>query len=221
MKVGVISDTHGNIGGFLDAFDLLRTEHEVAKLFFLGHDYKDMDRVIEIKRALRAAKRKDEDPTDFVSDLYDVLAKQEGLHSVKTRDKLEDTEWLKKHTIRVPGDDEDEALFGDEINDKEFELVGGRIVCAVHNPKTLSKEDIASATIIIYGHSHLYQVDKAGSRFFCNPGHLMADVDQGRKPTYGVLDMGESPRFQVFDLDGNVVLDKPLELETKRKFSAS
>lgn len=222
MKVGVISDTHGNLSGFLDAVDALHDTHGVTKLFFLGHAYKDLDRVLEVKKALRAAKDQDDDPTDFVSDLYDVLAQQQGIARKRaTPNEMDDVHWIKKHVVRVPAEDEPEALFSNHGKLKEFELVGGRIICAVHNPKKLSKEDIGSANLVLYGMTHLYQVDHVGGRYFLNPGHLMAEPDNHRPPTYGLLDLGDSPRFTVFDLDGNKLLDKPLELEVKRKFSAT
>ena len=222
MKVGIISDTHGNLDGFLDAVELLRETHNVEKLYFLGHHYGDLDRVVEVKKALRAAKEKDAEASEFVSDLYEVLAQREGIAAPRTpRTELEDSVWLRKHTVRVPAEDDPEGMFGSEIGRTEFEVVGGRIVCLVHNPKTLTKEDIASCNIVLYGHSHLYQVDLVGGRYFCNPGHLMETDDQGRRATFAVLEVGDTPRFTVYDLDGEPQLDQTLDLEVKRKFSAS
>lgn len=222
MKVGIVSDTHGNLSGFLDALDFLRGTHKVEKLFFLGHNYKDVERVVEVKRALKAAKNEDEDSTGFVTDLYEMLAKREGLAGPRTaRSELDEAQWLKKQVVRVPGDDEPEAMFGGDINTKEFEMVGGRIVCLVHNPKSLAKEDVASANLVVYGHTHLHQVDKVGGRYFCNPGHLQDKKDNGRDATFAVLDIGDDCKFSIFGLDNNLVQELALEMDVKRKFSAT
>lgn len=224
LKVGVISDTHGNLSGFIDAIEFLREREQVAKLFFLGHEYQDFDKVLEVKRALRTAKAKKPEGEDegLGRSLFDELARQQGIDEKPkmARTQLDETEWLEKQAVRLAGEDDPEALFG-KVPEMEFELVGGRIVCAAHNPKSLSKEDIASANLVVYGHTHLYQVDKVSGRYFLNPGHLMETEDQGRPPTFAVLDLGPEPRFTIYDLSFEVVEDRPLELETKRKFSIS
>jgi len=221
MRVGVISDTHGNLGAFLDCIDFLRRRHEVAKVFFLGHDYEDFDRLLELKQALRETSKKGRnrgDNDDFVGDLYEVLAKQQGIPTKRTRE-LDDVSWLKKNVVRICGKDEPAAAFG-HTPTTEFEVVAGRIVLATHNPKSLTKEDIASANLVLYGHTHLFQADKVGGRYFLNPGHLSDKDGEERPPTCGLLNLGDDPVFAVLGIDGSEVKRFPLELEKKRKFSA-
>lgn len=231
MKVGLISDSHGNLGDLLEVFDWLRGEQAIAKLFFLGHHYQDIERLIEVKEALRKTRRRRAGDDDEATEdgallsgalLADALARQAGTVSrpAAPRDQLEDPEWLRRHCVRVPAADDPESLLGD-VQNAEFELVAGRFLCAVHNPKRLGKEDIASASMVLYGHTHLYQVDRVGGRYFINPGHLMEGEDQGRPPTFGLLDLGETPCFRVYDLEFNVLLEEPLDIEAKRKFSVS
>jgi len=47
MKIGVLSDTHGNIPYLEKAIDLLRQE-EVDKIIHLGDDYEDIDFALEL-----------------------------------------------------------------------------------------------------------------------------------------------------------------------------
>ena len=52
MKIGIISDTHGNIGLLENAADWLIQKQKIAILYHLGHDYDDVkclgDRFVEI-----------------------------------------------------------------------------------------------------------------------------------------------------------------------------
>lgn len=229
MRVGVISDTHGNLAGLLEVYDRLRADSGIVKIFFLGHHYGDIDRLIGIKEALQKAKSKRRAHDDDTIDggllagalLSEALAGSKPAPRVPpARDKLEDTAWIRKHLVRIAAADDDEALQGRAAK-SDFEMVAGRFICAVHDPRQLQKDDIASASIVLYGHTHIAQADKMSGRYFLNPGHLMERDDQGRAPSYGVLDLGDSPSFRVHDLDGVIRQEFPLDLEIKRKFSVS
>lgn len=230
MKVGVISDTHGNLAGLLEAYDRLRADPGIAKIFFLGHQYGDIDRLIGVKEALQKAKskRRAQDDDDTMDEgllagalLSDALAGgKPAPRAPATRDKLEDPEWIRKHVVRIAAADDDEAMQG-HASKTDFEMVAGRFICAVHDPRQLQKDDIASASIVLYGHTHIAQADKMSGRYFLNPGHLMERDDQGRAPSYGVLDLGDAPCFRVYDLEGALRQEFPLDLEVKRKFSVS
>jgi predicted phosphodiesterase len=226
MKFGILSDSHGNLGGLVDAVDFLTGKLEVKKIFHLGHDYADVDELVSLKRALsnKKVEKADEDDTAFFSDLAEALTTTLDL---STRTVLKATEGdkvnqLKHMIVRVPGDG-DAAYASGEHAHLDFEMLGDRIIGLVHNVKELKKEDIATVHVVFYGGSHLYQVDRVGHRWFINPGHLMKQPEKGREATFGYLDASNAdlPVFRIYGLDGSVKLEKELSLDKKNKFSVT
>jgi len=218
MRVGVLSDSHGNIGGLLDAIDFLRTQG-VEKIFFLGHDVRDLDKVLDLKKALRSAEGSIAEDTDFLMTVGDFLERKEGIQKKFSKKKVTDELlWLKENLLKVPGEGEPEYLLK-TLPDRDFEIVGGRILLFVHNPKILSKEDLASASLILYGYTHIYQVNEVGGRYFINPGHLMSGEDQGRPPTFAIVDLSGRGEVTILDLRFRTLLSQPLDLEKKRKLT--
>lgn len=218
MRIGVIADSHGNIGGLLDVLDYLRTQG-VEKIFFLGHDLKDLERVLELKRALKKAGDHLSEDTDFLMTVGEFLDRKEGISPPTPRKGITDEiAWLKENLVRVPGEGEPEYLLK-TLPDREFEIVAGRIILCIHNPKNLSKEDLASASLILYGYTHLYQVNEVGGRYFINPGHLMDHEDQGRPPTFALLEVGDKTEVQILNLRYQPVFTQAFALEKKRKLT--
>jgi len=212
MRIGVISDSHGNLTSLLDTIDFL-FQFPVDRIFFLGHDLKDIEKVLELKEAiLKAHKKYDEE--SFIETLGDFLLKEE-----KKGSSVEDEiSWLKKNLVAIPGEGEPE-LRTRRKPDKEFEMVGGRILLLVHQVKSLSKEDIASAGMILYGATHKRKVDEVAGRYFINPGHLMAQPYRGEEGSFAILFLGEDPRVEFYSLRFQLLEKVPLHLEKKRKLT--
>ncbi len=227
MRIGIISDSHGNLGGLVDAVDYLVQEKGVKRIFHLGHDFRDVDDLLALKRDLqrhRKGKSGEDvgDNTDFFSDLAEALTTTLDL-ATRTVLKAEGDEVsnLRRMIVRVPGHGDDAYATGAQGH-IDYEMLGDRLIALVHNVKEMKKEDIATAHIICYGGSHLYQVDKVGHRWFINPGHLMKAVEKGREPTFALLDAGdEVPVLRIYGLDKEVKLEKELALDKKNKFSVS
>lgn len=214
MKIGVMADTHGNMSGVLKAVEHMRTE-EVTKIFHLGHNYEDVQSYINMRRQILSG-TKEYDDTDFVSDFADFLIRKET--GPKANRDLDEIQWLKRNIIQVPAAGEAQYEM-DTINKVEFEMVAGKFVAVVHNPKDLGKEDIASANLLLYGHTHIFQVDVMQNRYFINPGHMQAD-DGKRPPSYAILYFAdEGVEAVVYGLDRIPLLEKKLETTKKRKFS--
>ncbi len=219
MRFGILSDTHGNIDGLQKAVEFLREELKAKRIFHLGHEFDDVDELIARKRA---AKHEPGEATDFFSDLAEALTTTLDL-ATRTVLKAESDElsMLRRLMIRVPGEG-DRAYTDGAHAHIDYEMLGDRIITLVHNVKELKKEDLATAHIVFYGGSHLYQVDRVGHRWFINPGHLMKATDKGREPTFGFLDAdNETPVFRIYDLNLQVRLEKELVLDKKNKFSVS
>lgn len=217
MKVGVIADSHGNLSGLVTAIEHMRGE-EVSKIFHLGHEYIDVQNYINMRRQILSGK-KGYDDTDFVSDFGSFLLKQDAGVSKSGSKSLDEVQWLHRNIVQVPAADEAQYSV-DAINNVDFEMVSGKFMVIVHNPKDLSKEDIASANIILYGHSHKYQVDTMQNRYFINPGHLQTEEDNKRPASYAILDFQENHMLTIiYSLSKEVLLEKKLESTRKRKFS--
>lgn len=227
MRIGIISDTHGNLGGLMDVVQFLTEDVGVRRIFHLGHDYRDVEELLALKRdLLRNQKRKSGedagDNTDFFSDLAEAMTTTLDL-ATRTVLKADGDEvsQLRRLFVQVPGE-------GDETYGRgtwahiDYEMLGDRIIAIVHNVKEMKKEDIATAHIVCYGGSHLYQVDRVGHRWFINPGHLMQGIEKGREPTFAVLDAEKDiPSLRIYNMDKQVVQEKDLVLDKKNKFSVS
>lgn len=221
MRFGLLSDTHGNIDGIDIAVDLLTRELDCKRIFHLGHDYQDIEDFLEKRRARLRGEATE--PTLSFSDLAEALTTTLDLPTRTILKAKEGDEYtrLRRMFVRVPGNGDRAYANGHQLH-VEFEMLGDRIIALVHNVKELKKEDINTAHIIMYGGSHLYQVDKVGHRWFINPGHLMKTPDKGREPTFGYLDAGvEVPVFRVYGLKGDIKLEKELVLDKKHKFSVT
>ncbi len=57
---------------------------------------------------------------------------------------------------------------------RAIEMLSGRIVMAVHDKKVLDEEDIANASIIVFGESTAWLFKRFGPRYFLTPGPLKA-----------------------------------------------
>lgn len=214
-----MSDTCGNLSGVLTAIEHMRAQG-VAKIFHLGGYYSDIQKYIEMRKTILTRNNKYDD-TDFLSDFSSFLAKQSGIPQRPSKD-LDEIAWLKKNVLQVPA--ESDLEYNDEnIKRSDFEMMAGKFIAISHSPKALSKEDIASANVILYGQTRKYQVDAMQGRFFVNPGHLdKNDSVSGRPPTFGILDLEpDCLTFTVYDLQKQVVFEKELENTRKRKFKTT
>ena len=63
-----------------------------------------------------------------------------------------------------------ESLPGDGT--RVIELLGGRVAVMIYDKSTLDEDDIASATLLVFGNSDEPLVKQVGSRWFLSPGRL-------------------------------------------------
>ncbi|HJL05719.1 MAG TPA: hypothetical protein RMH85_07650 [Polyangiaceae bacterium LLY-WYZ-15_(1-7)] len=73
---------------------------------------------------------------------------------------------------------------------RAVEMVEDRIVLVVHDKKILDEEDIANATVIVYGRSDAMLLKRFGPRYFFTPGPLAAGK-------VGLIDAEEDGRIAV------------------------
>ena len=188
MKIGFVSDTHGNLSGLLDIVNYFLEELAVEKVFHLGDYYSDVDELFSLKRSLIKGSTEYTDH-DFLSDISHFMSQKITEKSLDPQALLHEDEIsrLRRVLVRVP--EAGNPLFvAGEIPKATLEMIGDRIALLVHNVKELKKEDVEGADIIMYGGTHLYQVDNFGGRWFINPGHFMEEDDKGRPGSFGVLE---------------------------------
>lgn len=73
---------------------------------------------------------------------------------------------------------------------RAVEMVDDRIVLVVHDKSVLDEEDIANASLVVYGHSKELLLKRFGHRYFFTPGPLRAQK-------VGVLEREEDGRIGV------------------------
>lgn len=208
MQIAIISDTNGNIDGLGRVLKRLY-DASINKVFALGSAADDFEDYLSDLKLQLAAFRGDPDHTEFAADLSELLKSDKD----PAAQILEVIAWHQKHVICIT--DSNQRL-ADGKQPFEFHMIDGRIVCVIHDPKELKKDEIASASLIFYGSTKIYQADLVGSRYFLNPGHLSNPTEE-RPQTYGILTTGEKPQFEIFKLDGTSIEIYPLKLEAGTK----
>jgi hypothetical protein len=93
---------------------------------------------------------------------------------------------------------------------RAVELVDDRVVLIVHDKAVLDEEDIANASLIVYGHSAEAALRRFGRRAFLTPGPL-----SGRR--VAIIETTEEGVFViVHDLSGQPILREPLAAGTTK-----
>lgn len=145
MRVGLASDSGGDIASLTRAIRLLVDTLGCARVFFLGGNWADVDACAE------ATAENDAPPAD---DLLSLMAGT--LAPPRPRDDV----------VRVA---EKGAPDGDQ---KVMEMLGGTLALLVHNKADLTREDIANAHLILHGKSRKGAVVRIGPRAFVTPGSV-------------------------------------------------
>lgn len=214
MKIGLASDSFGNVEALVVAFDTL-SEAGAERIFFLGGRYADVDAALARKRA--GAPRAPRTPPE--GDLGFLEAVQ-GALSRRASDGIEDeTDRLARRVVRVASKACPEYQ-RDRAPRKVFEMVDGLICCLVHDKSELSRDDIANASVLFHGNSGHPALVAIGPRIFATPGHLRAFDPDGRPPTFALLDVGpQGMEMTIYSAFGEVVGKERVALGARNKVS--
>lgn len=188
MKIGLVSDSYGNIEALEAAIDALFAGG-ADRVFFLGGRYADVQAVLDRKQAGAAGSRPGR-PTPAGEETLGFLRAVEGaLKRQAENDSSEKVDRLAHRIVRVASKACPEYQ-RDRAPRKVFEMVDGLICCLVHDKADLTRDDIANATVLFHGNSGHPAIVSIGPRIFVTPGHLRALDPDGRPPTYALLDVG-------------------------------
>lgn len=177
MRIGLASDSHGNVAVLERAVDLF-ARARVDRVFFLGGRVADLDAVLSRRGGgSRDAPVPRTDP-EFLRAVEGALSRQ----SAAGRDPLSG------RIVRVASRACPEYESG-AVPRKQVDLLDGRICCLVHDKGELTRDDISNATVLFHGNSAHAALVQIGSRFFVTPGHLRAPAPDGKPPTFAILDV--------------------------------
>ena len=215
MKIGLTSDSLGNVEALAAAFDRLQALG-AERIFFLGARYADVDAVLDCKRAgaRPGANASFDGETGFLRALEGALAQAADAASA-----AEQVAALERRVVRVASRACPEYQW-DRAPRKIFEMVDGLICCLVHDKAELTRDDITNASVLFHGNSGHAAMVAIGPRVFVTPGHLRALDPDGRPPTFALLDVGsEALEFVVLSASGDELRRDKLPLEVRSKMS--
>ncbi len=112
-----------------------------------------------------------------------------------------------RKVYRVPGIFHPEYRSGDLPHVLEAKIENIKFHMA-HSPDDLSH----SADVLLFGHTHDWEIANSifGVRF--NPGHLKARIDKKRIATYGMIEVrDQNITLKVLDLQHNVIAEANIE----------
>lgn len=179
MRIGLASDSYGNLALVERAFDLFQRA-QVDRVFFLGARAGDVDAVL----ARRAGGSRDaavpRTDAEFLAAVRGALARQADVS----------TDPLDGKIVRVASRACPEYESG-KVPRMQVDLVEGRITTLVHDKGDLGRDDIANASLIFHGNSAAAGVVQIGPRCFVTPGHLRAPAPPGRPPTFALAEVTE------------------------------
>lgn len=89
-----------------------------------------------------------------------------------------------KRVIRVPGIFHPKYKDGTLAKRQELTL-SGKIIILAHSLDDLEGQ---KADILLFGHSHNWEISNSSDGILVNPGHLRMPMDKGRIATYGVIE---------------------------------
>jgi predicted phosphodiesterase len=174
VRIGLASDTHGNVEGLERALDLFERA-AVDQIIFLGGRYADVDGALAVRRVASA-------PTPV--EAWDPASLAAGRAAAAA--------WadpLAARIVRVAS-----RACPEYANDpgpgKHVDMIEGRIVCAVHDKASLSRDDIENASVIFHGNSVHAALIRIGPRCFVTPGHLRATPMEA-PPSFALVELDE------------------------------
>lgn len=157
MKIGLIGPSGGDIPLLSEAIEFLITEADVDQAIYLGRD-DSIDKAVSTWAKSIMGESNHEESFFKRAALVAVNGSSQEIERL-----LEDDDAVKRlHCIRKlpPG------------HSRAVEMIEDRIITVVHDKSTLQEEDIANATLLVYGKSDQSLLKRFGPRYFFTPGPL-------------------------------------------------
>lgn len=123
-------------------------------------------------------------------------------------DECEDVLHIKKEgidVVSIPG------VLAKEYEDPSIpnqitEKIDGIKIILTHDIADISSIDIVSHDVILFAHSHNYELRCELSKLFINPGHLKEEFHKGRIATFGVMSIDQNVvKAEIYDINFKIV----------------
>ncbi len=187
MKIGLVSDSYGNVDALEVAIDALFGAG-ADRVFFLGGRYADVQAVLDRKQAGAERSRPARSPAAGEETLGFLRAIEGVLRSQVEDDPTEKVERLARRIVRVASKACPEYQ-RDRAPRKVFEMVDGFICCLVHDKADLTRDDIGNASLLFHGNSGKAALVQIGPRVFVTPGHLRSPDEEGRPASFALVEL--------------------------------
>jgi hypothetical protein len=158
MRLGFIGPCRGDVGAIRPLAELLLFELDVARAVYLGADD-------ALDRAIKGWPERFGAPSDEAAFLTEAAllapdAPAEIIEALLERDR-------KRHRLG------DLAALPPPPS-RAVEMLDDRVVLMVYDKSVLDEEDVANATVIVWGHAPEPQLKPIGPRVFATPGWVTA-----------------------------------------------
>jgi predicted phosphodiesterase len=175
-RIGLASDSFGNLDALGVAFDVFAAMG-AERVFFLGGWYADVDAVLARRRFGQPGAPVPRSDGEFLSAVEGALSRAAAIPEHPLAGKV----------TRVASRACPEVLAG--APRKLVDLVDGRICLLVHDKAELTRDDIGNASLLFHGNSGKAGLVQIGPRIFVTPGHLRAPDEEGRPPSFALVEL--------------------------------
>lgn len=198
MRLGVIGPCNEDLVALATAAQVLVDRARVERVLYLGKD-DALDRVVEAWAAEIVGANPDEAVLFARAAVACVKASAEEIDAFVASERARRRLRIYSTVPAPPG--------------RTVELFDGRIAVFVYDKATLDEDDIAGASLMVFGRSDRPLVHRVGSRTFISPGPLGQPGG-----SVVVLDDESEPgiRIDMLDLEGNVVSTERIESRAPR-----
>lgn len=162
MRIGLLGPAEGDEAALRDAVEFLLGDADVDQALYLGVDVETIERVITAwAREIFGG-----EPTAET-----FLARGAELARAGTPEEIEELLSAERSLQRLSA-----VRMLPPPPARAIEMIADRILLAVHDKSILDEEDIANASLIVYGRSTESDCRRFGPRYFLTPG----PVSRGR-----------------------------------------
>jgi putative phosphoesterase len=190
MKIGIVSDIHGNLAGLLRALELMGDVDEVVCLGDTIYDYRFSNEVVGFLREQRI-------PTILGNHEWGFMGEQ----GVRARGAdwvdQELVGWLSEQPYRLELTRADKRLL--LVHSTPWDPPGQYVLPGSKDLQRFGEED---ADVVLYGHTHQQVAEEINGVLVVNPGSAgdARDVRNGRRLSCAVLDLAQG-EVQIIDYE--------------------
>jgi putative phosphoesterase len=107
--------------------------------------------------------------------------------------------------VTVPG------IYAEQYKDPSIpnqiaEKISGVKIILTHDISDLTNKDIEANDVILYAHTHSYELRDSLGKLYINPGHLKEKYHKDRIATFAVMKVGtKGVKAKIFDINLNFI----------------